>query len=135
MIVTTQKAPPLTWALRPQGKHIRVHLAGALTRDSLLSLYSQQSAILAELAGFKQIEWDLANLGRIDSAGFALLCELLHQCQHLAGQTTEPRTIHLINCPSQVLTLSDLFNLATWLQQFLVQSHNNMEIENGNSRN
>ena len=49
------------------------------------------------------IEFDLTEINRIDSAGFALLCDFLHDCEQLPN-----KKVRLINPPEQLLTLADL---------------------------
>lgn len=131
----TQTTKGLKWELQTQDDIIRIHLMGEFTRDTLLALDQQRTTLMNKITNYAQICWDLSEITRIDSAGFALLCEVLHQCQNRIGQSDKNIKIKVIHCPTQLLTLSDLFGLSRWLQQFLNQPNNNMEIQNGNSRN
>ncbi len=58
--------------------------------------------------------WELAGITRIDSAGFALLCDLIHLCQRLNVQ----RQV-IAHAPVQLVTLADLFGLSEWITPFL----------------
>ena len=62
----------------------------------------------------KSIEFDLTNIKRIDSAGFALLCDFLHDSEQLPN-----KKVRLINPPEQLLTLADLVNLSHWIGTFI----------------
>ncbi|MDU0889045.1 MAG: NTP-binding protein, partial [Haemophilus parainfluenzae] len=50
----------------------------------------------------------------IDSAGFALLCDFLHDSEQLPN-----KKVRLINPPEQLLTLADLVNLSHWIGTFI----------------
>ena len=60
------------------------------------------------------IEFDLTEINRIDSAGFALLCDFLHDCEQLPN-----KKVRLISPPEQLLTLADLVNLSHWISTFI----------------
>ena len=62
----------------------------------------------------KSHEFDLTEINRIDSAGFALLCDFLHDCEQLPN-----KKVRLINPPEQLLTLADLVNLSHWISTFI----------------
>ena len=56
----------------------------------------------------------LTEINRIDSAGFALLCDFLHDCEQLPN-----KKVRLISPPEQLLTLADLVNLSHWISTFI----------------
>ncbi|MFD0965944.1 lipid asymmetry maintenance protein MlaB [Seminibacterium arietis] len=105
----------LAWDLEQNDDKIIIRLKGQLSVARLLLLWQQRSELLSvQNIANRQISWDLAALERIDSVGFALLCDFIHYCQnqHIYGQK-------IINAPSQLLTLADLFGLSCWLSPFL----------------
>lgn len=109
---------PLTWtAVQEQDKYI-LRFAGELSRSTLLPLLKEakqpDSFLSATAIEEKNLVLDLSDLTRIDSAGFALLCELLKD-----SRQTKVRTIQLINVPEQIITLADLFGLSEWIDSFL----------------
>ena len=108
----------LNWDLVQNNDKIALQFSGELSRNTLLPLWQQRASFLSE----KQlnqpiIEWDLTGITRIDSAGFALLCDFLHDSQQLPN-----KIVRLINPPQQLLTLADLVNLSDWIAAF-IDSH------------
>ncbi|HED4419919.1 TPA: lipid asymmetry maintenance protein MlaB [Pasteurella multocida] len=112
----------LTWASEQNNDKITLRLAGELSRDTLLPLWSQRASFLPEEKSQVQtLYWDLTDVARVDSAGFALLCDFIRHCQKVMKQET---SIILYNAPRQLLTLADLFGLSDWIATF-VQSDGN----------
>lgn len=106
----------LTWAFEKNDDKITLHLTGVLSRETLLPLWEQRCSFLSEAKiAYQPVIWELKGISRIDSAGFALLCEFIHYCQTQAHQ---PMIYH---APMQLLTLADLFGLSKWLHPFLQQ--------------
>ncbi|OOF42074.1 NTP-binding protein [Rodentibacter rarus] len=105
----------LNWDLVQNNDKIAIRLSGELSRNTLLALWQQRASFLSE-ARLSQptIEWDLTEMTRIDSAGFALLCDFLHISQQLPN-----KRVRLVNPPQQLLTLADLVNLSDWLSAFV----------------
>ncbi|WP_245822045.1 STAS domain-containing protein [Actinobacillus succinogenes] len=97
-----------------------LQLIGELSRDTLLPLWRQRFAVLSDkqIAG-QNVIFDLSNITRIDSAGFALLCELIH---HVRKVQERDKGLTIEHAPSQLLTLAELFDLDQWLRDFL-QTH------------
>ncbi|AAU38316.1 MULTISPECIES: STAS domain-containing protein [Basfia] len=113
----------LKWAAEQNDDRIAFRLDGELSRDTLLPLWNefqkreQRSSFLSERQiADKNISWDLSQVSRIDSAGFALLCDLLHYCQ---AKKNADKTLLLENVPPQLLTLADLVGLADWIKPYL----------------
>ncbi|AKO44883.1 STAS domain-containing protein [[Haemophilus] ducreyi] len=104
----------LQFGIQEQNGSLFVTLSGELTRDTLLPLWKQRASFLSNPHN-ETIYWDLNHLLRIDSAGFALLIELLN---HYQKQSTN----YLINVPDVILTLAGLFGLQDWLDSFLTKS-------------
>lgn len=105
----------LKWDLIQNNDKIALQLSGELSRNTLLPLWQQRAYFLSEqLANQSIIEFDLTNIKRIDSAGFALLCDFLHDSEQLANEE-----VRLINPPEQLLTLADLVNLSHWIGTFI----------------
>lgn len=102
---------PLQWEVEQQGK-ITLRLRGELSRSTLLPLYQaiQHHQLFPAEHSSQSILLDLSDISRIDSAGFALLCELIHQ-----GKQTQVHQIQLLNPPVQITTLADLFGLSDWI--------------------
>ena len=105
----------LKWDLIQNNDKIALQLSGELPRNTLLPLWQQRASFLSEkLANQSTIEFDLTNIKRIDSAGFALLCDFLHDSEQLPN-----KKVRLINPPEQLLTLADLVNLSHWIGTFI----------------
>lgn len=105
----------LKWDLIQNNDKIALQLSGVLSRNTLLPLWQQRASFLSEkLANQSTIEFDLTNIKRIDSAGFALLCDFLHDSEQLPN-----KKVRLINPPEQLLTLADLVNLSHWIGTFI----------------
>ena len=105
----------LKWDLIQNNDKIALQLSGELSRNMLLPLWQQRASFLSEkLANQSTIEFDLTNIKRIDSAGFALLCDFLHDSEQLPN-----KKVRLINPPEQLLTLADLVNLSHWIGTFI----------------
>lgn len=105
----------LNWDLIQNNDKIALRFCGELSRNTLLPLWQQRASFLSE-AKLNQpiIEWDLSGIKRIDSAGFALLCDFLHSSQRLPN-----KKVRLVNPPQQLLTLADLVNLSDWIAAFI----------------
>lgn len=105
----------LNWDLVQNNDKIALRFSGELSRNTLLPLWQQRASFLSEkLANQSTIEFDLTNIKRIDSAGFALLCDFLHDSEQLPN-----KKVRLINPPEQLLTLADLVNLSHWIGTFI----------------
>ena len=105
----------LKWDLIQNNDKIALQLSGELSRNPVLTLWQQRASFLSEkLANQSTIEFDLTNIKRIDSAGFALLCDFLHDSEQLPN-----KKVRLINPPEQLLTLADLVNLSHWIGTFI----------------
>ena len=105
----------LKWDLIQNNDKIALQLSGELFRNTLLPLWQQRASFLSEkLANQSIIEFDLTNIKRIDSAGFALLCDFLHDSEQLPN-----KKVRLINPLEQLLTLADLVNLSHWIGTFI----------------
>ena len=105
----------LKWDLIQNNDKIALQLSEELSRNTLLPLWQQRASFLSEkLANQSTIEFDLTNIKRIDSAGFALLCDFLHDSEQLPN-----KKVRLINPPEQLLTLADLVNLSHWISTFI----------------
>lgn len=104
----------LKWDLIQNNDKIALQLSGELSRNTLLPLWQQRASLSEKLANQSIIEFDLTNIKRIDSAGFALLCDFLHDSEQLPN-----KKVRLINPPEQLLTLADLVNLSHWIGTFI----------------
>ncbi|PVX32091.1 phospholipid transport system transporter-binding protein [Pasteurella langaaensis DSM 22999] len=109
----------LTWSTVQNNDRIALQLAGELSRDTLLPLWKewkgkQRFAVLtASQIANQQVIWDLSQLTRMDSAGFALFSELLHDMQEIAASQI------IEHAPDELQTLAELFNLDSWLDSFI----------------
>lgn len=117
------QAEKLEWSAMQNDDRIALRLVGELSRDTLLPLWKeftqrQQRFVFLSQTQMtdKDIYWDLAEISRIDSAGFALFCQMIADCRKV--QSTE-KNLYLENIPTQLLTLADLFNLDNWLKPFI----------------
>ena len=115
-----QETQSLHWESQVNDGKMTLQLSGELSRNTLLPLWQQRTSFLLERQSSGQtILWDLTQITRIDSAGFALLCEFLQYNQTLL---VKEQTQILQNPPSQLLTLADLFGLSDWIAQFIPQN-------------
>lgn len=104
----------LNWDFTQNNDKIALQFSGELSRNTLLPLWQQRASFLSESKLNQNIiEFDLTGITRIDSAGFALLCDFLHDSQQLPN-----KTVRLVNPPQQLLTLADLVNLSDWIAAF-----------------
>ncbi|OOF79531.1 NTP-binding protein [Rodentibacter caecimuris] len=105
----------LNWDLVQNNDKIAIRFSGELSRNTLLALWQQRASFLSE-AKLNQsiIEWDLTAITKMDSAGFALICDFLHISKQLPN-----KTVRLVNPPQQLLTLADLVNLSDWIAAFI----------------
>lgn len=114
-----QTTAELTWSAMQNNDKIALRLAGELSRNTLLPLWNewkrqQRFAVLStSQMATHVIEWDLSSLTRMDSAGFALFSELLHDIQKMAVSQK------IINVPDELMTLAELFDLDNWLKTFI----------------
>ena len=117
-----QETQSLHWESQVNDGKMTLQLSGELSRNTLLPLWQQRASFLLEgqLDG-QMIVWDLSQITRIDSAGFALLYDFL---QHNQTLLTKAQRQVLQNPPSQLLTLADLFGLSDWIAQFIPQNGN-----------
>ena len=117
-----QERQSLHWESQVNDGKITLQLSGELSLNTLLSLWQQRASFLLKGKSSGQtILWDLTQITRIDSAGFALLCEFL---QHNQTLLSKDQTQTLQNPPSQLLILADLFGLSDWITQFIPQNGN-----------
>ncbi|MFC0322683.1 lipid asymmetry maintenance protein MlaB [Gallibacterium melopsittaci] len=105
----------LRWQLEQFDQQAIVSLIGVLNRHTLLPLWQQRQQFVlrqnTELTNCQKIVWDLRQINHIDSAGFALLTELL---------TLNPvDQVELVNIPEQCLNLAALFSLKGWLEKYI----------------
>ena len=101
----------LKWSEVQNDDRIALLLSGELSRDTLLPLWKawrERTFLSEKQIADKHLLWDLAQVKRVDSAGFALLCNLLEYCRQTQQQN---KTLRLENVPPQVVTLADLFGL------------------------
>ncbi|AUI67084.1 MULTISPECIES: lipid asymmetry maintenance protein MlaB [Glaesserella] len=108
-----QSKNPLQWDIQQNNESLIVQLSGDFTRDTLLPLWKQRASFLSPKSN-QHIYWDLKSLTSIDSSGFTLLAELLNHYQQ-----KNPNS--LLNAPSTVYSLAELFDLADWFKTFLSQ--------------
>lgn len=114
-----QTTAKLTWSAMQNNDKIALRLAGELSRNTLLPLWNewkrqQRFAVLStSQMATHVIEWDLSSLTCMDSAGFALFSELLHDIQKMAISQK------IINVPDELMTLAELFDLDNWLKTFI----------------
>lgn len=106
----------LQWHADSNNESLRIRFTGALTRNTLLPFWEQRVSFLSPKLN-QHIYWDLRSLTKIDSAGFALLCDLLHHYQ-------QHNKNWLINPPETVKTLSELFGLQSWIADYLICEKN-----------
>ena len=114
-----QTTAKLTWSAIQNNDKIALQLAGELSRNTLLPLWNEWkrqqrfAGLSTSQMSAHVIEWDLSSLTRMDSAGFALFSELLHDIQKMAVSQK------IINVPDELMTLAELFDLDNWLKTFI----------------
>ncbi len=115
----------LSWKKEKIEHSLQFQLQGELSRNTLLPFWKEWKNTSSEGKQFfsvtklqdDEIVWDLQGVSRIDSAGFALVCELLQ-----ASREMKPKSVILKNAPEQLFTLADLMGLSQWLKPFLVNN-------------
>lgn len=108
---------PLLWEIASEVNDTHIMIKGELSRFTLLPLW--QALVLQEKRHFpydKSLIWHFNEISHLDSAGFALLCDLLRQGENAQGQ-------QIADCSPQFLTLADLFGLSPWVKGFLNPHH------------
>ena len=108
----------LQWSVFQNNESQVVQLKGELTRATLCPLWEQRASFLHTNAN-QTLYWDLAQLARIDSAGFAFLTELLN---HYGKQTKNG----LIHVPEVIKTLAELYGLSDWIKQYIPNENQNV---------
>lgn len=105
----------LKWDLIQNNDKIALQLSGSYPATRCYHYGNNVLLFLSEKQNNQSlIEFDLTEINRIDSAGFALLCDFLHDCEQLPN-----KKVRLINPPEQLLTLADLVNLSHWISTFI----------------
>ncbi|ERF78758.1 STAS domain-containing protein [Gallibacterium anatis] len=106
----------LIWQLEQVEQQAVVTLNGILNRETVPQLWQQRQQFSlkanADLQSCQQLVWDLQQISHIDSAGFALLTELL--------LLNPAEKVRLINLPEQCKNLAALFSLDQWLHHYLI---------------
>lgn len=111
------KKKTLTWVIKQSDDKIILQLVGELSRDTLLSLWEQRASFLSKENIEKiSLDIDLSEIVRIDSAGVALLCNLVQEYKTQFGNNV---SILLSNVPTQLITLVDLYGLSSWLTPYI----------------
>ena len=110
----------LQWSVFQNNESQVVQLKGELTRATLRPLWEQRASFLQTNAN-QSLYWDLAQLARIDSAGFAFLTELLN---HYGKQTKNS----LIHVPEVIKPRAELYGLNDWIKQYI--SNKNQDVIN-----
>ena len=117
-----QETQSLHWESQVNDGKMTLQLSGELSRNTLLPLWQQRASfLLGKPSAEQDIYWDLSQVTRIDSAGFAVLCDFL---QHNQTRLLKGCVQVLQYPPSELLTLADLFGLSDWLAQFIPQDGN-----------
>ncbi|NBI12953.1 STAS domain-containing protein [[Haemophilus] felis] len=98
----------LNWELTQDNDRITLHLIGELSRNTLLPLWEQRGSLFS--GNSTNLVCDLSQIKRIDSAGFALLCNLVNDAKVRSNSVVFLRSV-----PHQLITLADLFGLSDWL--------------------
>lgn len=93
----------------------------------MFPLWKQRASFLLPKAN-QHIYWDLKNLETIDSAGFALLTDLLNHYQK-----NNPNIV--INQSESIIKLAELFDLSQWLAPFLASEGKNNLWNQNKSKN
>lgn len=112
-----QNASPLHWDIQSEDCHTHIYIKGELSRFTLLPLWQVYAPKKGQC--FSQdlpIIWHFGDIYHLDSAGFALLCDLLHQGENAPSQ-------RIADCSQQFLTLTDLFGLTPWVKGFLTNNN------------
>lgn len=89
----------------------KLSLQGKLTRESLQPLWQARRSLVNHV---EQLDLDLTELSQLDSAGFALLCDIIN----FYAQKGQVRLHHV---PAILRDLALLYDLDTWLDDFIVE--------------
>lgn len=106
-----QTPTSLQWHIQQNDENVMIQLSGDLTRNTLFPLWKQRASFLSPTPN-QHIYWDLQGINQVDSAGFALLIELLNRYQKQNANC-------IIHTPETIKNLAELFDLNHWLSAFL----------------
>ncbi|TNG94520.1 STAS domain-containing protein [Pasteurellaceae bacterium USgator11] len=98
------------WQISSSENAYCLQLAGDLTRSTLLPLWQQRTSLFQTQKSC--LEMKLNQLGTVDSAGFVLICEILHRYSELGE-------VKLVDVPHLVLDFAELYDLDQWLKAFI----------------
>ena len=105
------------WNISSSEKRCCLQLNGNLTRSTLLPLWRQRLSLFAESV-FSDPDTclyiELNHLQTVDSAGFVLICEILHHY-------SQRNTVKLVAVPHLVLDFAELYDLDEWITPFIQQ--------------
>ncbi|MBE2895010.1 STAS domain-containing protein [Spirabiliibacterium falconis] len=101
----------MQWRTAPTAIGAKLTLIGDLTRDSLLPLWQARETLTDTV---ECLDIELAELATLDSAGFALLCDIIH----FYAQKSQVRLHH---APAILRDLALLYELNKWLDAFIVE--------------
>lgn len=101
----------LTWNIREDNNALIIDINGNLTRNTLFPLWEMRCSFLDSVASKLPIYWNLENISKIDSAGFALLVELINFYSN-------NNITYITIIPKNIKDLVILFGLEDWLSQF-----------------
>ena len=106
----------LKWDLIQNNDKIALQLSGGAIPQHVCYHYGNNVLLFYQKSKTIKVSLNLilTEINRIDSAGFALLCDFLHDCEQLPN-----KKVRLINPPEQLLTLADLVNLSHWISTFI----------------
>lgn len=105
------------WNVSHSEKGLHLQLNGDLTRSTLLPLWQRRASLFAENADLPAescLYIELNHLETLDSAGFVLICEILHHY-------SQRNTVKLTAVPHLVQDFAELYDLEQWLTPFIQQ--------------
>ncbi|KGQ69920.1 hypothetical protein A1D23_04100 [Chelonobacter oris] len=103
------------WNVSSSEQAVTLQLRGSLTRSTLLPLWRQRASLLAEESAAQQkacLYIELSHLETVDSAGFVLICEIIH---HYSQRSR----VKLIDVPHLVEDFAELYDLEQWIKPFI----------------
>jgi phospholipid transport system transporter-binding protein len=91
-----------------------LQLIGNLTRTTLLPLWQQRMSLFKKtLSDHKSCLYiELNRLETVDSAGFVLICEIVHHY-------SEHYAVKLIDVPHLVKDFAELYDLDEWIKPYI----------------
>lgn len=101
------------WNVESRANCHFLQLQGSLTRNTLLPLWQQRTSLfVGKHCSQCTLYIELNQLSAVDSAGFVLICDILHYY-------SQQSTVKLVGVPHLILDFAELYDLDQWITPFI----------------